>query len=336
MLVLRFSLVLLILPALLASAQTERKTQAQSDQLNGPVHSVTTQVVMVPIKWSQPAGPSLIYPIFYRECEYDSEGNRIRYGQKQPDGSFVGEAVEIVRDGERHVIQRTRINAADGKVFEQEKDGPFGPVEETYFDGPVVRSTKSYDRLGNLSEWLSFDASGQQVSRFMTRTNADGQWTERANWGKDAQLEYRETYDPETDFQRFESYDESGAVRVAFTYSHNKVQTFWEASDKPHQFGDSFTTDLEKGKMDTYTCHKDGACDVAHVQFTYANSTTHQFPTTAEWRDGAGKLLYATWCEYEFDDQHNWTKRTVWVLSPEIPERTLYETDTRVLSYWSK
>src|ERR1035441_8227913 len=45
-----FPLFLLMLPALVAAAQTEHKTQAQIDQFSGPVHSVSTQVVMAPIK----------------------------------------------------------------------------------------------------------------------------------------------------------------------------------------------------------------------------------------------------------------------------------------------
>ena len=331
-----FPLLLLMLPALVAAAQTEHKTQAQIDQFSGSVHSVSTQVVMAPIKCAQPCGPSLIMSIPCRECEYDSEGNRIRAGQKWPDGTFFGENIEIVRDGQGHVIQRNRIDATDGRVIEQEKDGPFGPVEEIYFTGSIARTTKMYDRLGNVSEWLSFDASGQQVSRSIMRTNPDGQWTERAAWGKDAQLQYRETYDPKTDFQRFESYDDSGAVRVAFTFSNNKVQTFWEASDEPHQFGDSIVTTLDNGNFGMFSCHKVGACDVAHVHYTYADSSTHLFPATAEQRNDSGKLQNATWCAYEFDDQHNWTKRTVWVLSPETPERTLYETDTRIITYWTK
>lgn len=326
---------LLMLTTLVTTAQTEHKTQAQLDHFNGPVHSVSTQTVITASKWRQPSGPSLIMPIGCMDCEYDSEGNRIRSGQERPDGTFVGENIEIVRDDHGRVIERTRI-ATDGKVIEQEKDGPFGPVEEVYFTGPIARSTKTYDRFGNVSDWRSFDASGQQVSRSIVRTNPDGQWTERATWGEDGQLQYRETYDPETDFQRFESYDDSGAVRVTFTFSHNQVQTFWEASDEPNQFGDNIYANLGNGNFDSFSCHKQGTpCDVTHVHYTYADSA-HQLPATAEWRDGLGNLQYSTWCEYQFDDQHNWTKRTVWVLSPEIPNRTLYETDTRTITYWTK
>lgn len=334
--VLRWAFPLLMLAALAAAQQKTRKTDAQQDQLNGPVRSVSTQVVSAPVKWIEPGGRILVTPVWCRDCDYDEDGNRTRAGQVQPDGKFIGEDIEYVRDGEGHVVERTRISTIDGKVFERDKFGPFGPVEETFSNGgSAVRSTMSYDRLGNLAEWLTFDANGQVASRSIARTNPDGQWTERATFGKDGHLQYRETYDPETDLQRFESYDEAGAVQVTFTFSHGKIQSFWEATDAPNQYGQDSSTDLKDGKADSFSCHKDGTCDVAHIQYTYADSA-HQFPATAEWRLAAGKLLYATWCEYEFDDQHNWTKRTVWVLSPEIPERALYETDTRTIRYWAK
>ncbi len=329
------ALPLIMIPALGAAAETAHKTQAQQDHFNGPVKSVSTQVEMTPVQWSQPSGPSLVMPVWCRDCQYDQDGIRTRAGELQPDGRFFGENVDIVRDGDGHVLERTRTSTMDGKTIERDKFGPFGPVEETYFAGDIVRSTKTYDHLGNLAEWDCFDANGQEVSRSVLRTNPDGQWTERATWGKDGQLEYRETYDPETDFQRFESYDDSGAVKVTFTFSHNKVQSFWEASDAPNQFGQSVTANLGNGNFDRFSCRKDGTCDIAHVHYTYADSA-QQFPTRVEWRDASGTLLYATWCEYIFDEQHNWTMRTVWVLSPEIPERTLYETDTRTISYWAK
>ncbi|WP_353072424.1 hypothetical protein [Tunturiibacter gelidiferens] len=46
---------------------------------------------------------------------------------------------------------------------------------------------------------------------------------------------------------------------------------------------------------------------------------------SAEWRDGDGKLLYAAYYDYEVDSRRNWTRRSIWVISPELPERKLYE-----------
>jgi hypothetical protein len=321
---LRLSVVLMIVPAIAALAASKPKTEAQTDGFEGPVKSVSTTVQSGHVNWMQPAGPSLAIPVFCMDCEYDADGNRTR---------FTGEIIKIVRDEQGHPIERTHINALDGSVTQREKDGPCGPVELLYFMGLAARSTKTYDANCNLAEWLSFDANGQQVSRSTFRTNADGQWTERATWGKDGHLSYRETYDPETDFQRFESYDDSGAVRVAFTFAHNKLLTFWEAPGQPNPFGASFGGDLGNGYFDHFSCHQDGSCDVSHVHYTYANSD-HRFPATIEWRDASGKLLYEAWYEYEFDEHNNWSKRTVWVLSPELQTRTLYETDTRTIAYW--
>lgn len=334
--ILRWALRLSLIVAVVAGAQEKHKTEAQTDGCEGPVRTVATHVEMAGVKWQQPGGPSLIFPVTCRDCEYDSEGYRTRSGQTIEDGRFLGENIQLTRDSLGHLIARTRVNASDGKTIEHDTMGPFGPVEETYStDSPVARSTKTYDSLGHLSEWLSFDAAGRLVSRQTIRTNPDGQWTERATWGKNGELTYRETYDPETDFQRFESYDDSGAVKVSFTFSHDKVQTFWAASEEPNQFGSSFTSNRGHGDVDRFLCRKDSGCEVSHVHYTYADSTKRN-PTSVEWYDPEGTLLYASYYKYEFDDQHNWTKRTIWVLSPDTSGHALYETDTRVIAYWDR
>jgi hypothetical protein len=321
-----------LLLADVTTAQQKQKTDAEQDGFQGPIRSVSTQIDQAKVNWQQPSGPSLVWPIYCRVCEYDPDGTRTKNGQITPDGEYIGEDIKIVRDEAGHVIERTRIGS-DGKVFEQEKDGPFGPVENIYPHGPIARTTRSYDSLGHLSEVLSFDAAGQQVSRSAIRTNPDGQWTEHADWGKTGQLTYRETYDPDTDFQRFESYDDSGVVKIAFTFSHNKVQTFWAATGEPNQFGSGVTANKGNGDIDDFSCHKGGECDVSHVHYTYADSTKEN-PTSVEWRNSEGVLLYAAYYQYEFDEHHNWTKRTIWVLSPEIPQPTPYEADIRTIAYW--
>jgi hypothetical protein len=180
---------------------------------------------------------------------------------------------------------------------------------------------------------LTYDADGNLVEHDLTRTNGGGQWTERAVWMGNGHLQYRETYDPETDSQHFESYDDSGAVRLTYGFSHNRVTSFWEASETPNQFGDSFAANLGTSDVDQYQCHKGGACEVFRVHYDYADAAKHH-PASVEWRDSSGKLLNGAYYEYEFDAQHNWTKRVVYVQSPEIPNRTLLEADTRSIAYW--
>ena len=336
-----------LLLAVAATAQQKEKTDAEGDGFQGPVRSVSTLVERAKVKWQEPGGPTLVMPIYCEVCEYDPDGTRTRKGQITEEGKFLGENIKIVRDSEGHVIQRSRISTTDGQVFDEEKDGPFGPVENIYSMRPIVpttivRTTRIYDRLGNLAELLSFDASGQQVERDMYRTDSDGQQTEHAVWGRDGQLEYRQTYDPETDFQRFESFDSSGAPKVTYTFAHGTVLTFWSATDEPNQYGDSFSDGDGNGNFNCFHCHKGGDCEISRVRYSYANSTKHwrswwlMNPTTVERRDSEGTLRHAAYYQYEFDDHHNWTTRTIWVLSPEIPKRTLYETDTRVITYWER
>jgi len=59
-------------------------------------------------------------------------------------------------------------------------------------------------------------------------------------------------------------------------------------------------------------------------------------PTSAEWRDAEGRLLYAAYYEYELDAFQNWTHRKVSVWSSDNPERTPYEDDTRTITYWQE
>jgi hypothetical protein len=47
-----------------------------------------------------------------------------------------------------------------------------------------------------------------------------------------------------------------------------------------------------------------------------------------------GVLKLSADCEYEPDQFGNWMKRIVWVWSPELGNRKLYETDYRTLTYW--
>jgi hypothetical protein len=322
-----------LLVAIAAAAQSKHKTDAQVDGFEGAIHAVSTHMERAQVNWHQPLGPMLVMPIFGPYCEYASDGSRTRSGVLTEEGEFVGEEIKLIRDGFGQVIERTTSAVPDGWISRQEKTGPFGPIEATFWaiaNGPAQHQTFTYDRLGYLAEESTFDAPGNLVGRTTTRTNEDGQWTEHAGWSKNSQLEWRETYDPETDFQRFETYDDSGAVQLSLTFSHDKVQTFWAATDDSNQFGSSITANKGDGDVDYFTCHKGGECDVSHVHYTYADSNK-QNPSSVQWRNSEGVLLYASRYEYEFDDHHNWTKRTVWLRTQEISEGTLYETDTRVI-----
>jgi len=152
----------------------------------------------------------------------------------------------------------------------------------------------------------------------------DGVVTERSGWGKDDHLDSRETYDPETDVQHFTTYDEPGNVKLTWTYTQGHVESYWAQSDGP-QFGDTFIDFKDNGDSLRYYCQKDRQCERSVVHYDYL-SPNKRNPTSAEWRDANGNLTLAAYCEYELDSFQNWTRRLVFVWSPDLPERSTKKT----------
>jgi hypothetical protein len=315
--------------------QQEPVTDAQRDGFLGPVKSVSTTVSNLGVKWQQPGGPTLVMPIWCRDCEYDPDGAKTKSGQVTSDGRFAGETILLDRDGSGHVTGQHFVSALTGEVSREVSVGPYGRTEETdTINGKVrYRQIIGYDQNGHMSDWLTLNSDGNQESETRTVTAKDGTVTERSVWEKDGQLQYRDTFDPDKEVEHFTTYDESGGVKVAFTVDHGKPVSFWAASDATPQFGDSFSLDKGSGDRDHFVCHQGGQCDRFAVHYEYLDLTKKRDPTTAEWRDSQGNLLYAAYCEYEVDAFKNWTHRRVWVKSG-AGERALYEEDSRTIGYW--
>jgi hypothetical protein len=125
-------------------------------------------------------------------------------------------------------------------------------------------------------------------------------------------------------------------VKVTYMLSHDKLVSFWEPSDSPaRQFGDNFNEDVGDNTVENYACHSDLQCEVSRVHYEYLNRNKHN-PISAEWRDEDGNLKVAAYFEYQVDSYRNWTSRRVWVWNPELGTRTLYEEDSRAITYWEK
>jgi hypothetical protein len=336
-----FSIALIAaVPAISALAQVgqvpEQKTEARTDGLLGPVKTVSTQVEMSGVKFQQPGGPVILLMVACRDCTYDRDGMRTRQGQTDADGEFLGEVITVVRDGNGAAVERTFTSSLTGEAYRVEQLGPFGPTEMALNqEGKLLCAQKiTYDRAGHQTEWITLDPDGSEKGRVESRYADDGTRTYQSGWD-DGQLNWRDTYDPETDFQRFEVFGPSGAETLEFTFSHDKVQTFWAATDEPNQYGDTISSEEVDGKTNRFHCVKGGECDAAIIHHVYADATKRDLKS-AEWRDSNGTLQYAAYYEYEFDAQKNWTHRKVWVVTPELPDKTLYETDSRTITYWPK
>jgi len=334
---LRFALSLpLLVIASAASAQQQPSTDAEKDGFAGPVKSVSTIATHPGVKWQQPGGPTLVMPIWCYECEYDSDGTKTKSGQVT-NGDFQGEINILQRDANGHVTERSVFSASTDELLRHEFMGPFGKTSETGYINGKVNSQRllTYDLYGHVTEWLSLDATGKQQSRNRTITTKDGIVTERSGWGKDDQLEWRQTYDPKTEEEHFTTYDDTGSVKLTWTRMKGQMVSFWAQSDESPQFGDSFNDDQVNGTVESYHCGKNRPCERSSIHYEY-QSPKKRNPTSAESRDAEDHLVDAVYYEYELDAFLNWTHRKVSVWSSEHPERAPYEEDSRTITYWQK
>jgi hypothetical protein len=318
------------------AAQEQILTDAQRDDLAGPVRSVSTSITSSGIQWRQPDGPSLVATVPSRDCEYDFDGSRTKVGQTV-DGIFRGQTIWLVRDANEHVTDRLVTDAVTQQLESHDVMGPFGKTEQTtYMHGkPDVRQTFGYDQYGHFSDLITFDAAGNQQAHLHISSEKDGTITERWTRAKNGQLGWEQTFDPETLVEHLTTFDEFGKVKLAWTVSRGNLISFWEPSDSPSQPWDNFNEYLGDNDVDNYACQNDGKCEVSHVHYEYVDSGKHNL-RSAEWRGADGQLRFAAYYKYEMDRLTNWTYREVWVWTPELGERTLYETDFRTITYWRK
>ena len=314
-------------------ALAQKETEAQQDGFAGRVKSVATIADISRVDWQQPAGPTLMFPVVCRDCEFSADGYRTKSGQIV-EGKFVGENLTLQRDGTGRVAEIVGTDAASGEVFRLAVMGPFGKTEETFYrDGkPTVINMFRYDASGRMTDWLSLNGTGVQTDRILT-TWGKTDWTERTTWSTDQQLTSRQSIDPAKNEGYFTAFNESGAVAVSWTFRHGQAPSYWAASDTPNQYGDGFVDFDDKANPVSFHCHGNGACDVSKIHYEYADAARHN-PASAEWRDESGKLLYGAYYTYHFDAHGNWTHREVSVFDTELGARTPYETDERLITYW--
>ena len=328
-------LLIVFLVTALTRGQQAPRTEAQIDGLAGPVQSVSTAVARSVVRWQQPAGPTLVMPIWCMDCAYDRDGYKTKSGQVL-NGAFTGEVTRIVRDGNGRVSERF-VAGSDGQIGRHDVVGPFGATETTFYvDGKTNwRQTHRYDEYGNMTEWLTFDSTGKQISAVQERSEPDGTLKEKSAWGADGHLSYQQTFNPDTQVEHFSTFDASGKMDLTWTVVDGKLTSFWQLPGSLSQFGRNFTEHPPNGDEENYSCQADGKCNVSHVHYEYLDAKKRN-PKSAEWRDASGNLEYAAYYDYEIDSFRNWTSRRVWVWSRDLGERKLYETDSRTITYWQE
>lgn len=328
-------LLLMLVGTGMSATAKKPKTEAEQDGLIGPVHSVV--MIKQKVMFKLPTSTAWLLPyIHFGDVEYDTRGYRTKMGAMDEEGEFLGMAYQFKYDSSGHVIEKTTILLPSPEIVQHDVYGPFGLVESTSISSGKPGSARrmSYDQQGNVLEDLILDNEGKPLQRTQYRRNSDGAWTERTVWVKGV-LHSHESYDPDTDFQRYEQYDSSGNVVVTFTFSHGRVDSYWSASTDPDG-GTPLIDRLANGDTKQWLCYNvKRTCEGFTRHGTYLDAGTHD-PMMTEILSDDGKPEARAYYEYVFDEHKNWTSRKVWIQSGEQGERTLYETDTRTITYWSR
>jgi hypothetical protein len=324
-----------LLLAICLDASEPKTTDARSDGLFGPVRSVSARQELQQVDWGQKDAKAGVIGFSCDECEYDLEGNRIKSGGIL-DGEFRGDLIRVVRDETGTVTERIEENDK-GELVRRDVLGPHGITEQVgYQQGKAIsRSTWSYDANGHETEFYRYGQDGEVNESSFSTSDASGDIKERWNYGRNGvfELHFAQSYNPRTDISSFTSFNENGSVKVAFTTKGTKVLSYWQQTGEEHVFGSGFGRDRVGKTQVTHNCNPDGTCD--EIVSYFPDETTNQV-SRVEWHDPAQVLRLAFDYEYQLDAFGNWTKRTVWVWSPELRERKLCETDYRTITYWSK
>jgi hypothetical protein len=286
------------------------------------------------VAWGQDNAKAAVIGLSCFECEYDRDGNRIKSGGLL-DGKFRGDAVRVVRDEKGRVVERIELND-DGEEIRRDVLGPCGITEQVDYQAgkEISRSTWAYDENGHVKEFHRYDPEGNVIGSSISTSDVNGDIKEQWDYGPDGvfQLHFAQTYNPRTDMSTFVSFNENGSTKVTFTTKGTKVLAYWQETNEKNVFGSFFWRDRLGKTMVTHSCNPDGTCD--DVATYYPDDTTDRV-SRVEWHDPAQVLRLTFDYEYELDSLGNWTKRAVWVWSPELGERKLCETDYRTITYWS-
>jgi len=252
------------------------------------------------------------------------------------DGEFRGEVVRLLRDSTGKVIEKIAENYK-GDTNRREVFGTYGITEQDEFENgkQISQSFWFYDGNGHLTGFRRYDKDGIISSSSSSMIDASGNFKEQWDFGPNDSfsLHFVETNDPKTDTFTFTNFNENGSIKVAFTTVGTKVVSYRQEPSEQQVFGSNFFMDPVGKTQESYSCHSDGCCD--HIISYFLDEARHHV-SRIEWHDPAGVLKLSSDYEYELDQFGNWTKRTVWVWSPELGERKLYETDYRTLKYWDK
>ena len=320
-----------------APAQTPQRTESQLQGYQGPVETAIIDVQSYGVEFEQPEGPGIVYSAGFRSIEFDHDGNMTKAGEILPNGKFFGEIIQNIRGGDGQLTQRIYTDFASGQLSHQDWFGPFGPTRsDVYIMGKLFqRSICTYEDHGHLSDCATLDANGTAIEERLIKRTDDGQVLQEASWGHVGGDIFYERINNQEESHFFQRWGDDGRLRLQTSTLNGKVVSFWSANAEPNQWGSTSIHFENHSDADRTSCKKGGPCITSHVHYEFIDESKKD-PRSAEWRDSEGKVVYAAYYEYVYDSHKNWIHRDVWIVSPEHPDRTLYETDSRTITYWDR
>jgi hypothetical protein len=279
----------------------------------------------------QPGGPTIIYPLFCINCEFDRNGNQV--------GSTTGnQRQRTIRDAQGRVEEQTGENENGEVIWREVRTyGPDRMHSEDYRNGNLFRTAEfTYDDRGNMVESSTYLPDGQLESHSWNKYDERGNLIEFVQEGPgDFYCHAVQTYDRRTGhLQSTMRLNRDGSMRLLSSVNDDTVLSYWQQPGDERTYGSDICFDGDsKAVRDCREYNWDGTYSTTHYDFT---DTAKHNPLKAVLRDAEGQLVIEADYQYEFDAHGNWTKRTVWVRTQESGERKLLEKDTRMLEYYPK
>ena len=243
-----------------------KQTDAEGLGFVGPVQSVSTTTQTFMREPSQPGGPTIIYPLFCVNCEFDRNGNQI--------GSTTGNQQQrTIRDAQGRVEEQTGENE-NGEVTWREVRtyGPSTMHSEDYRDGSLFRTTEfTYDGPGNVVESSTYLPDGTVESQSWNKFDERGNLIEFVQEGPGKLYSHAvQTYDPHTGhLQSLMSLNRDGSMRLWTTVNDTTVLSYWQQSGDESTYGsDVCFGDDSKTMRDCREYKWDGTYSAVHYDFT--------------------------------------------------------------------
>jgi hypothetical protein len=332
----QFVPILFVLIAIPTFGSKKKWTEAENMGFAGPVKSVSATQEIFMQEPRQPDGPTIIYPLSCRECEFDRDGKQIRSGLLD-NGHFRGTVKHEIRDEARKLQVEEEIDEK-GAVTSRHvyTNGPFGKTQDDFYrNGKLYNSsTLRYDGRGNVIESRTCKPDGTLESHSESTFDDPGNELESTTDGPTVPYWHViQTYSETGDLESFTSLSRDGSVRLRFRVSGNTMLSFWQQTGDEHTYGSGMCfADDDGTERDCREYNWDGS--YATVHYTFTDKTKHN-PLKATLFDTEHQVVMEADYEYEVDALGNWTKRTVWVQTRESGHRQLFEKDTRTLTYYA-